>query len=777
MSSIIGNVGRKSLKVRILNVVIHVMLFLGALTMIYPFMVMLSGSIKSTMDFKYFDIIPAYLVNTEALFHKYLFSKFNGKTDLAMMSLNERVPSVEKINMPAGCPESISADFDSFMKNPPNGVNDFCYGVGFASEPGYYPLMNRRFVEWLKKQYGDFQDGLYKMNRDLDTEYSNWDEVLFPVQNFTVKKVQTDYTRSKIFAKFKAFKDTQSPAWTMYIMNIDGYFAQIIQRDFGKKLEKVNADLGMSWVSWNQVVAFEKCPSESPKLAKFWEKFVRKELNAQFIGVTPEALPAYRNFLRAQYAAVDKLNAAHGTKLKSFDEAQFLDPAPVSGAALVDLNEFIASKAPVESLRVKGFNYYFRNFAKAKYGNVAALNKNYHFGYAAFSEIPLSDSEPENNLTLKKDWGDFVSKLNIKDVSLKRSSVFEYKKYIGEIYGAKSKDQQADLKTMSADYKQTIAAAEDIPAFQAYPETSTLTAKTHYEGAVKSEARFKELRVIKNPAALKGAWAAFLQDKYKDIDKFNLACGYLPSSFETMPIPVKEWELNCFMRHKGEIKFDFVWRNYAMVIDTILINGKAASNTLIYCVLAVLAALIVNPLAAYALSRWRPPSSYKILLILMLTMAFPPMVIGIPNFLTLKNFGLLNTFAALILPGMASGYSIFLLKGFFDSLPKELFECATLDGAGEWTMFWHIAMTLSKPILAVIALGAFLGAYGNFMMAFIVCQDPDMWTMMVYLYQLQQRAGPAVGFAALVVAAVPTLLVFIFCQNIIIKGIVVPTEK
>ena len=71
----------------------------------------------------------------------------------------------------------------------------------------------------------------------------------------------------------------------------------------------------------------------------------------------------------------------------------------------------------------------------------------------------------------------------------------------------------------------------------------------------------------------------------------------------------------------------------------------------------------------------------------------------------------------------------------------------------------------------------FTAAYGNFMMAFLLCQDKDMWTMMVYLYQLQQTASPAVGFAALAVAAIPTLIVFIFCQNIIIKGIVVPTEK
>lgn len=92
-------------------------------------------------------------------------------------------------------------------------------------------------------------------------------------------------------------------------------------------------------------------------------------------------------------------------------------------------------------------------------------------------------------------------------------------------------------------------------------------------------------------------------------------------------------------------------------------------------------------------------------------------------------------------------------------------------------MFWKITMATSKPILAVIGLGAFTGAYGNFMMAMIVCQDKKMWTMMVHLFQLQGSASQTVAFASLVIAAIPTLLVFIFCQNIIMRGIVVPTEK
>ncbi len=272
-------------------------------------------------------------------------------------------------------------------------------------------------------------------------------------------------------------------------------------------------------------------------------------------------------------------------------------------------------------------------------------------------------------------------------------------------------------------------------------------------------------------------WSSFLRSKYETLDSLQTAHGRIYSSFATVPMPQREADYQHCIANSGALKRRFMWRNFQMVFEYILLYGHGIRNTLIYCALSIALALLVNPLAAYALSRYNLPSQYKILLFLIATMAFPGVVTMIPNFLLLRDLGLLNTFAALLLPGMANGYAIFLLKGFFDSLPKELFEAADLDGATEWQKFWIITMNLSKPILAVIALGAFNGAYANFMYAFILCQDRSMWTLMVWLYQLQQFSSQGVVFASLIVAAIPTLLVFVLCQNIIIKGIVVPTEK
>ncbi len=243
------------------------------------------------------------------------------------------------------------------------------------------------------------------------------------------------------------------------------------------------------------------------------------------------------------------------------------------------------------------------------------------------------------------------------------------------------------------------------------------------------------------------------------------------------PLPIAAYETRFLKNKQSEIRSEFMSRNYRYVLDYILLNGRSLWNTAAFCLLVILTQLIVNPVAAYALSRYPIRASGKILLFLLATMAFPAEVAMIPSFLLLKDLGLLNTFAALVLPGMASGYMIFLLKGFFDSLPQELFEAGQLDGAKETTMMARIAMPLSKPVLGYLALLAFMGAYGAFLYAFLVCQDQQMWTIMVWIYQLQNVAPKSVMMAALTLAALPTLIVFLLAQRVIMRGIVLPGER
>ncbi|MGC4044652.1 MAG: ABC transporter permease subunit [Armatimonas sp.] len=243
------------------------------------------------------------------------------------------------------------------------------------------------------------------------------------------------------------------------------------------------------------------------------------------------------------------------------------------------------------------------------------------------------------------------------------------------------------------------------------------------------------------------------------------------------PVPQAASDLAYVKAHANELRSEFATRNFRAVFGYIFLHGRAVGNTILFCVLAILGALIVNPLCAYALSRYNLPYGYQILVFLLATMAFPAEVAMIPNFLMLKQLGMLNTFWALLLPGLASGYSIFLLKGFFDSLPKELYEAGILDGASELAMFSRITLPLSLPIFSVIALQSFTASYGAFLFALVVCQDERMWTLMVWLYNLQATAPQYVIMAALTLAALPTLLVFLAAQKVILRGIVLPSFK
>ncbi|MBS1721025.1 MAG: carbohydrate ABC transporter permease [Armatimonadetes bacterium] len=285
---------------------------------------------------------------------------------------------------------------------------------------------------------------------------------------------------------------------------------------------------------------------------------------------------------------------------------------------------------------------------------------------------------------------------------------------------------------------------------------------------------FEELTLPKDPKLLTKFNEKALPPRYAKQSVEEMWAAVAGPGVE---MPIDAFERATLTKREADVKSEFASRNYRYALGFILTNGRALVNTAIYCLLAITVALIVNPLAAYALSRYPIRSSGRILLFLLATMAFPAEVAMIPSFLLLKSAGLLNTYWALVLPGAASGYTIYLLKGFFDSLPQELFEAGSLDGAKESTMMLRIALPMSKPVLGYIALITFMAAYGAFIYAFLVVQDQRMWTLTVWLYQLQLTAPKAVVMAGLTLAAVPTLLVFLFAQRVIVRGIVIPNER
>ena len=763
--SIIGKVGRKSIKIRLLNISIHTILLIGTITMIYPFMIMVSSSFKSHVDSRKFSIYPEFFFNEEMLFKKYVEARYNEESGLFLEQYKNRYLSFEFLEKPSDSNQQKFADWQEFQEEFSNKYSVYDFYIAEQFGRGIYPKNERVFRQKIKKEC---DKSLEVFNRKYQTGVTTWEEVRVEEKGILFRNFTGDY--QNFLKRYEQFRE-KVPFKDRLYASLDGHFlATELIPTYRGKLEILNQKLGTDFADWKNIYLTRKVP-DSP-LKKHWVNYVKNTLNIHHIGIEATAFPKYRKFLQEKYSNIELLNETYKTSYQDFSEITIPENLPRTGAVLVDLTFFIENIIEPEYLYLKSVEFDYRDWLKAKYGSIAEINRLYEKGFSTFERVKLSAEFPKYNLNLQNDWADFIKKRAADtSLSLLMTSQKEFLDFMRENFP--SENGELDLDSFNETYntnfnkEMNIYPAKKLPVNPEYQQD--------WLKFVRETVSSQFLKIDSEKEA--DLWLEFLREKYQTIEKLNTNYGLVYTAFNEIEIDHWSFDYLIFKQHKKVIFREFVKRNYAMVLDVMLYNGHAIMNTLIYCFLAIVTALIINPLAAYAMSRFKLKATYKIILVLMLTMAFPPMVMGIPNFLLLKKLNFLNTFFALILPGAADGYFIFLLKGFFDSLPKELFESATIDGASEHRIFWQIAMSLSKPIMAVIALGAFNAAYRNFMFAFIVCQDKSMWTMMVHIYQLMQRSCAGVGFSALVIAAVPTFIVFVFFQNIIIKGIVVPTEK
>ncbi len=499
----------------------------------------------------------------------------------------------------------------------------------------------------------------------------------------------------------------------------------------------------------------------------------------------PANLRAFKKIMYERYNGdIDALNVASGTDFvawpnftirESTHENRRLMPNPRI-SLMVEWYKFKDASPLHERVYSTSSGYYIAGYLQPLFSkDIAIYNAAHNTKYASYDELTFSRVYPQNKtMEERKDWEFFVRNiLNLLWVQVDASAVNDFRSFL------KVKYQKIDNINLA--YGSKYKSFSEVPMVERVPFSGAILAdwSSFVQGwqdpitQKTYQAPVKSLSIH----SIEFDFQNYLQEKFKTLENINKEYGTNFASFDSISPPQYEYHYQEILENKTFLRFEFSVRNFIAVNDYILLHGRGLMNTAIYCFLAVLCALIVNPLAAYALSRFQPPSAYKILLFLMLTMAFPQMVTQIPNFLMLRELGLLNTFAALVLPGLANGYQIFLLKGFFDSLPKELYESAMLDGASEPRIFLQLTMNLSKPILAVVALQAFTTAYSNFMMALLICQDRNMWTIMPWLYQLQMSSCEGIIYASLIMASIPTFLIFMLCQNIIMRGIVVPVEK
>lgn len=198
-------------------------------------------------------------------------------------------------------------------------------------------------------------------------------------------------------------------------------------------------------------------------------------------------------------------------------------------------------------------------------------------------------------------------------------------------------------------------------------------------------------------------------------------------------------------------------------------------NSLIIAVSSTALTVLISSLLAYAFARLQFPGKEILFSVFLLGMMIPPVMLIIPQFIIAKHFNLLDSLLGLLVVYVTMNLSMqtFLLRGFFEDVPRDLEDAALIDGANRWTIFWKIVLPLSRAGLAVVAIFTFLYSWDEFPWAHVAIKETTRRTLpiAIALFQSQHLTEWGQVFAASIVALVPVLIVFALFQRYFIRGI------
>ena len=218
--------------------------------------------------------------------------------------------------------------------------------------------------------------------------------------------------------------------------------------------------------------------------------------------------------------------------------------------------------------------------------------------------------------------------------------------------------------------------------------------------------------------------------------------------------------------------------NYRALFERIGMGGYFANSVLVASAITALS-LLINTIAGYAFAKLRFAGRERIFKLLLAALVVPSQVAMLPLFLMLKQMGLVNSYAGVIVPGLASIFGIFLVRQYARSIPDELIEAARIDGAGEWRIFWQIVLPMLKPVLVTLAIFTFMGSWNDFMWPLIVLTDQTTYTLPVALASLSREHIQDVEMmmAGAVLTVLPVLLLFLMLQRYYIQGLLLGSVK
>ncbi|QHW32490.1 sugar ABC transporter permease [Paenibacillus rhizovicinus] len=209
--------------------------------------------------------------------------------------------------------------------------------------------------------------------------------------------------------------------------------------------------------------------------------------------------------------------------------------------------------------------------------------------------------------------------------------------------------------------------------------------------------------------------------------------------------------------------------------------GRWYWNTLKIATMSMILSTLLTTLSMYALSRFRFQGRKTILTTMLVLGMFPGFMSMVAIYILLLQLDLLDTHTALVLVySSGSVLSGFIVKGFYDTIPRSLDEAARIDGANHLTIFWRIMLPLSRPMLTYIGLTTFTGAWVDFIFARLVLRTKEKWTLAVGMWDMVanfQNSNFTLFAAGAVLIAIPIMILFAFLQKFLVQGLTAGASK
>jgi sn-glycerol 3-phosphate transport system permease protein len=214
------------------------------------------------------------------------------------------------------------------------------------------------------------------------------------------------------------------------------------------------------------------------------------------------------------------------------------------------------------------------------------------------------------------------------------------------------------------------------------------------------------------------------------------------------------------------------WSNFKKAMSSVPL-GKYLLNSLIMSTIIVVGQLVTASLSAYAFAFLRFPFRTALFVLFLSTLMVPWEVSVVPNFQTIQTLGWLDSYQALTIPFVATGFGTFLLRQQFMTIPQELRDAAAIDGYGHGRFLMFVVIPLSRPILAALAVFAFLGAWNQYLWPLLVTNEDSMRTVQIGLQALHGREIDSLNvvMAGTVIAALPMLILLILFQRQLVRGL------